>query len=273
MDDFGQRLRKNLIALNAKERDHLMRFAYLGESDKSKPYGEETTRWISDSLYKALAALLPTDEHGTPECVFAGMDYHLDWLFAALKLACVDRDITACPEFEIPHYDVPDGYTGASLQPVIGRNEDVDLLVLFRQRNGGASGEKLTLFLIEAKGIADVDKHQLARKLIRLERIQCDSGPAHEGRKDLQFRFVWVAPNEINEDSLVECASGHAPLASLLEDNVIGRGEVEWIKLDVFPNVLYMVTRTDPKKGAHGKTVNPKVYRNWTVRKRRVRKE
>ena len=75
---------RNLKALNAKERDHLMRFAYLGEE---KPYGA-SDRFLSPAATNALR------KHATgmelsegSECVFAGMDYHLDWIHAALWTA------------------------------------------------------------------------------------------------------------------------------------------------------------------------------------------
>lgn len=89
MNGFASLLVQNLKALNAKERDHLMRFAYLGS----------TAPWLSKEMICALKKQLPGDLGPDAKCVFAGMDYHLDWLHAALYLAHKDTSVEkACKD-------------------------------------------------------------------------------------------------------------------------------------------------------------------------------
>ena len=72
---------RNLQVFNAKERDHLMRFAYLGQNT---PYTQDSA-YMHPDFDQALRDVGSLD--GSAKCIFAGMDYHLDWLFAALWLA------------------------------------------------------------------------------------------------------------------------------------------------------------------------------------------
>lgn len=83
---------RNLKLFNAKERDHLMRFAYLGENTAyDAPQSEELPRCFLDKAFDhQLKVVSGVDSEAT--CVFAGMDYHLDWLFVALWLSSSHPD-------------------------------------------------------------------------------------------------------------------------------------------------------------------------------------
>lgn len=69
-----------------------MRFAYLDNgdprSDRSDSY--ESTSTLSSTKAEERLRIHAVDllgSAGSPRCVFAGMGYHLDWLFSALSTA------------------------------------------------------------------------------------------------------------------------------------------------------------------------------------------
>lgn len=276
MKDFGTLLSGNLMELNAKERDHLMRFAYLGDEST---YDQGPKKWISEPLYNALRAKLSVKDGAIPECIFAGMDYHLDWLHAALSFACRGCSVVdACAAnreetFRLSQQVYDDGpYTGASLCPVIGGNEDLDLLVVFRQ------GEVITMFVIEAKGVAKVNKEQLARKLIRLDRIMEASG-AKEHLDRFECKFVWVAPKALSKSikgsreresytRLRDCASEYVPLEPIVGRSEIGDVDIDFIPLEGFPKSLAKVTRIDRDDTETSDRRSSRTYRKWMVETR-----
>lgn len=262
-------LAENLKALNAKERDHLMRLAYLG---RNEPYSDKVEGWLSPDMVELLRAKanLPG-----ATCKFAGMDYHLDWVFAALKFSCEGISVGDVPKDarfrcedgrqEDSHLsddlaDVSSGGKGddPTLLPVSGRQEDVDLLVLF------ADGEKTTLLFIEAKGATRFDAHQLARKLIRLDRILKHSGAKALGEDRLKCDLVLVAPEQPTESCAYDIASGCKDLAELLEEESqagVGKPPIKFIPLAGFPKSVAKVTRI-PIPGQRD------TYTHWKVAKR-----
>ena len=146
---------RNLKLLNAKERDHLMRFAYLGEGAPYESASTFLSREADDRLrvHAVEMGLAPS-----ARCVFAGMDYHLDWLFVALWMARHSPAWTPLEGGEPPfepmavHEAVADTkalYT--DFRPVSGSQEDVDLLVVYDD------DDKLAVLCIEAKGSASFD--------------------------------------------------------------------------------------------------------------------
>lgn len=262
---FAELLVENLKALNAKERDHLMRFAYLGETG---PYDKEIKRWLSDEMTAALLTKTGFSEPENARCVFAGMDYHLDWIHAALTLSCLGVAVSdafnqkkptpySCDELAI--CGEKDDVT---LRPISGRQEDVDLAVVFT--NGGET----VLLFIEAKGVASVDNCQLARKLIRLDRI-LESSRALEHEFRLNCKFVLVAPEWAKErpESVIDFAKRCKLLEPLINGekhmNGIGKGDINFVELSGFPsrNSLGKVTRI-PIDGRPGE------YTQWRVGKR-----
>lgn len=244
---FSEVLVNNLKALNAKERDHLMRFAYLGETARY----DETACWLSESMTTALQEqLVGTRLEGKkPACVFAAMDYHLDWLHAALVLTCHGPEL----EVEQRRLCTDSSWTWPTLQPVIGIQEDLDLLVVF------ADQQDTVVFCIEAKGVSSFNKKQLARKLIRLDRILLASDAyAHS---EIEFKFVLVAPDK---PGFEECRlHANAGTDSLMDKYEGGRHKVaigcgmNFVELKGFPTTLKKVTRTGAAKAyTHWKIVN-----------------
>jgi hypothetical protein len=138
---------RNLKLLNAKERDHLMRFAYLGQS---APYKSSSIFLSNEADQHLRAHALELGLANSAKCVFAGMDYHLDWLFAALRLA--SDSLAWSPGTDAPaermaaHHavaGVKDLYT--DFRPVTGSQEDIDMLVVYDD------GNRLAVLFVEAK--------------------------------------------------------------------------------------------------------------------------
>lgn len=276
MNVFARTLADNLKVLNAKERDHLMRFAYLGIGDECGSGVQLPERWLSKAMLAALSPLVPDDA----ECIFAGMDYHLDWLYAALLFArrgSAVRDhrkargemrmqwIDDCPW---PQSDSPGVHKlDRTLWPVAGLNEDVDLLVVF------ANGASTTVLCIEAKGDSTFDKAQMARKVIRLDRILLASGLADD--ESVSMRYVLCAPKDKLPgadllDKWKYVLGGRKPqkfvgMESIFEHHRKDRWRPALVPLEGFPDTLSKVTRVDEngKKSATGEY--------WQIVRRRKR--
>jgi len=258
---------RNLKLFNAKERDHLMRFAYLGENAAyDPPDWEDVPRHF---LHKAFDEKLK-DKLGLgseTSCVFAGMDYHLDWLFVALWLSSNHPEWSPAshdlPPIEMDEHNadpkISDLYT--DFRPVMGNQEDVDLLVVYRNADGYA------IVLVEAKGSAKFDRVQLARKLIRLDRIIMKSGIDKEA-----FRLVLASPKEPRfEDCLTFArelpeqsdAAGRDKFVNMREalrthESGIGNGRLH-LPLQGFPRSVYAVRRIPSQSG------KPGAFTHWTI--------
>ena len=132
-----------LRLLNRKERFHLLREA-LGE----------TTFRLDERFRTRLQSCLRDSPRGAvsiPPDAFVAMDYHLDWVGMALRLAA-DGSVQARRD-RIAN----DGL-------VSGTQQDVDLLVAF------PDGPTTHLVMIEAKGDTHWRNEQLDRKAERLKR-------------------------------------------------------------------------------------------------------
>ena len=270
MNAFARNLVDNLKRLNAKERDHLMRYAYLGFAGR---YVEDTTCWLSDRFRDDLRS--HHTELGMSEearCVFACMDYHLDWLYAALLLACAGKRVTDRGE-ESAERDMPkiEGLD-ESLWPVSGGHEDVDLLLVF------ADGSRVTVLLVEAKGVAGFDKVQLARKAVRAHYILEHSGARGEAWKQkLAFRFVFMAPGTpeiVNICDYVEHHK-HSPELTALREKLpaikqaVGELGAAFMPIPGFPTELNQVKRIHPE--AVYESARKKRYGQWQLQRRNVR--
>lgn len=257
----------NLKLFNAKERDHLMRFAYLGENVAyDAPEREDVPRrFLHDAFDEELKRKSGLDPKAS--CVFAGMDYHLDWLFVALWLSSNHPEWSPAshdlPPIEMDEHNadskISDLYT--DFRPVMGNQEDVDLLVVYR------NADDYAIVLVEAKGSAKFDRVQLARKLIRLDRIIMKSGIDKEA-----FRLVLASPKkplfpdcltfarELPENS---DAAGRDKFVNMREalrthESGIGNGLLP-LALEGFPQSLYAVRRLPSKSGKHGD------FTHWTI--------
>lgn len=275
--EMKEALIENLKLFNAKERDHLMRDAYLGiGSEAAKVDYLETKRFLSAAFDEKLKEHIRADLKFTGEahCVFAGMDYHLDWVFAALWMATQNPawpDGTKATPVKMADHardEVLDSmYT--DFRPVMGIQEDIDLLAVYKVDN------TLVLLFVEAKGSAAFDRVQLARKLIRLDRILVDSGVAKNCKYSLPYLLVLASPNKPTFPDCLEFAK-HLPkpraedkkdkfkaMREALKDHKSGIGEgLRYLPISGYPKTLYAVKRVGTDAATEEK------YTHWTLEKR-----
>ena len=257
---------RNLKLFNAKERDHLMRYAYLGARDDY----EVASTFLSEEIDWDLRRVADLGLSPSAACVFAGMDYHLDWLHAALWTARHSPEWTP----GAPYPPVPmDAHAPVSrvdalytdFRTVSGSQEDIDLLVVY------ADGDRLAVLFIEAKGAAKFDKVQLARKLIRLDRILVGTDMAPQDDRSLEFRLILAAPEKPAFEkqcclayamSLPEPTAGEDKFAAMretLEANTSGIGKgLHFLQIPGFPKQPHAVTRVS---GAEA-------FSHWTLKRR-----
>lgn len=265
MNSFARHLVDNLKQLNAKERDHLMRYVYLGFAEAYA--AEDMVTWLSDRFSNDLRTHYANLGLGPQtRCVFAGMDYHLDWLYAALLLARAGKLVAECDEVrEMPAIDDLD----ESLWPVSGRHEDVDLLLVL------TDDINVAVLLVEAKGIAAFDKVQLARKAIRVHYILEHSGA--RAQPDLVFRFVFMAPNKPEITDICQFVEHHkkSPELDTLKMTLPAIREATaklgtmFLKIPGFPAELIQVKRVDPDETYQ--SPRKKRYRRWQLQRRPIR--
>ncbi|AVP96611.1 hypothetical protein C7S18_05070 [Ahniella affigens] len=256
---------RNLKLLNTKERDHLMRLAYLGQSTD---YSTASV-FLSAELDQCLRELgLGLSSHA--RCVFAGMDYHLDWLFAAAWLAMKSSSWSppeAIPMIPIEPYKAVEGIKAiyTDFRPITGSQEDIDLVVVYDD------GTKLTLLFVEAKGSAAFNWVQLARKLIRLDRILVKSKMAAQGNGLFDFHMILAAPKgkKPKSDVCLEYVRSkiekagqpevYGPMLKALNRHASGLGRrLQFLPISGFPEQTYAVRRV-PKTGEET---------HWTLKKR-----
>ena len=275
--EMKEALVENLKLFNAKERDHLMRDAYLGiGSEAAEVDYRETKRFLSAAFDEKLKEHIRAglELKGEAHCVFAGMDYHLDWIFAALWMATQNpawpngTDATPVKMADHARDEVLDSmYT--DFRPVMGIQEDIDLLAVYKVDN------TLVLLFVEAKGSAAFDRVQLARKLIRLDRILVDSGVAKNCKYSLPYLLVLASPNKPTFPNCLEFAR-HLPkprakdkkdkfeaMREALKDHKSGIGEgLRYLPISGYPKTLYAVKRVGADAAAEEK------YTHWTLAKR-----
>lgn len=138
-----------LESFNRKERFFLIAQALNGR--RNKP-----AFTLSDDFRQKLEQKLELD-FDIPADAFVAMDYHLNWVHASLVLACADE---------------AERHSLLNLEGTTDDNqEDVDLLVAFKNTD-----ERYHLIFIEAKaydakGFSAFEKSQLVSKVSRLEKI------------------------------------------------------------------------------------------------------
>jgi hypothetical protein len=198
---IAQDLANALHRFNAKERNHLMRFALLGAITPDPP--RQSSQWIHENFFNSLKLALADDSaegvayspivlSDQAHCVYAAMDYHLDWLHGALW--CTKNQWqrgsyeSFVPVARIPEPGSAAGDVARPQHDVMGNQEDVDLLVVIED-------EAMTyLVLIEAKGDSSFSRAQLASKL---ERLRLIVGSEHAPLEDqLRFALVLLAPSK-----------------------------------------------------------------------------
>lgn len=143
---------KMLKRLNAKERHFLMRYALCAGAEPA------LSPEFVDDLVQRLVTIGITDLDHAKACYF-GMDYHLEWIHAALLVAGGQIALR-------------EGMSTPRLGGQTARIEDVDLLVVLQRPDAS-----LVLVLIEAKGVTSFGTKQLDSKVERLRELQAALDP------------------------------------------------------------------------------------------------
>jgi hypothetical protein len=173
-----------LKKFNRKERYWLIRNA-LGEKSGKLDLDPE----FCNSLQERLSITVPKD-------AWWAMDYHLDWLVAALHLFNCKGERKAYKKQRNPILElvkitkekITNKLVEVAISLVNGTQEDADFIVAFDN----------TLIFIEAKGDAGWDYEQLSSKIGRLQGIE----------KEMHFNgltsyFLLMAPIALQEEFLV----------------------------------------------------------------------
>jgi hypothetical protein len=234
----AQDIANALHRFNAKERNSLMRFALLGEIDPGLP--TQSTNWVNSNFFQALKTALQGDSKkddtagavkltAAAHCVYAAMDYHLDWLHGALW--CVGKKWAPSTEADFtPVLRRVDDQGTADRMPrqrdVMGNQEDVDLLLVIED------GAKTHVVFVEAKGVSAFSEDQLMSKFQRLQLILAADHVLQEA--DLLFSMVLLAPGATASEA-VKPARKH--VAKRIGDRIFP------MVMPNFPTDLYMVTR------------------------------
>ena len=186
-----------LRSFNSKER-----FFLVGEM-LGKPKFQPSPEFLK-KLYDALnlAILQPP--------VFCAMDYHLDWIYASLKLAGDRQDG--------PVYLNSEGKIKA-------QQEDVDFLI------AGDADDLCHMILIEAKGVTGWSNRQMTSKAKRLCGIFGDDANERSG---VRPHFVIMS----------QCERGKLDQSGWPKWMTAGIGKVSWVRLPV-PEKLKRVARCD----------------------------
>ena len=214
---------KVLESFNRKERFFLIAQA-LGCSNCGEPAFS-----LSDSFRKLLDEKLELTNIGAaipqkPAMVFVAMDYHLDWLQAALILAHTSQD-------EKLEFD----NEGKEGQIIMGTQEDVDLLVAFK------ADEMFHVILVEAKAYSGWTKKQLSSKAARLRTIFGENGKKWS---DVQPYFCVMSPKESERLNSGPLPSG--PLPKWMLDD---KDELQWLPLQLPKSKRRVVSRCKKVEG------------------------
>ena len=212
-----------LRLLNRKERFHLLREA-LGK----------TTFRLAECFRTRLQSCLSDSPRGAasiPPDAFVAMDFHLDWIGMALRLAADG------PEGARPDRFPLDGIANDGL--VSGPQQDVGLLVAF------PDDATTHLVMIEAKGDTGWRNEQLDGKAGRLKRIFSGDRP---WRESIAPHFLLMFPTRPTSLTKKGWPSWMRP-----------NREPLWLPLPL-PEGLVKVTRYDPDRDRR-----PESYRYLSV--------
>jgi hypothetical protein len=203
-----------LKSFNRKERFHLVGQA-LGnpEFKLSEPFRTD--------LGTTLRLSIPPD-------AFVAMDYHLDWLYGSIAVAC---------DIEGPHEN--------SREIIKGNQQDIDLLVVYREH------EVIHVILLEAKGEGAWTSNQISPKAARIEKI-FDENEWWWKKLNIHPHFVACSPDNTFRLSVKEW-----PGWMKAEDD-----KVAWLKLQ-WPANQVQVFRCDAtgRQDQAGRSWNTKASR------------
>lgn len=156
-----------LESFNRKERFFLVAQALYDE----RPASFKLSVTFRQELGEALKLTIP--EEGPEKKVFVAMDYHLNWVHAAL--------VETHPEqYGVGPFSNTDGI-------IVGNQQDIDLLVAFPE------GTSHHLILIEAKAYGRWDKDQLQLKAPQLGKIFGADGKKYG---DVKPHFLLMSPEK-----------------------------------------------------------------------------
>ena len=174
-----------LELFNRKER-----FFLVAEALGLRSCSGEPAFSLSDCFRKQLNAKIKVEIPLEPEMVFVAMDYHLDWLQAALTLAHTSQDEKSkfCNEGKVTFCNVWNVWNACNEGKAIeGTQKGVDLLVAFKV------GETPHLILVEAKAYSGWTNPQLSSKAKRLRMIFGEGGKKWPS---VQPCFYAIGPKE-----------------------------------------------------------------------------
>lgn len=164
-----------------------------------------------------------------PRDAFVAMDYHLEWLYASLRLAANSGH--RGPHPNPPRVPKSNSNRTPVFRLILGNQEDIDLLIAFEAQR------TTYLLLIEAKGVTGFTNAQLASKVRRLTAIFADPQIT---TLNVDPRFIIASPRQPQRIVTTKW------LKWMLRDR-----KPWWVRMP-FPAQALMVTRSD--QGA-----------NWTV--------
>lgn len=201
-------------AFNAKERFFLVGYA-LGNPSFT------LSLTFRDEIDSALGLKIPEDH-------FCAMDFHLDWLYAGLRLYAGDR--------------LGEAYSNDT-GIIKGQQEDLDLLVGYR------NGTTYHILIIEAKGVTSWTNKQMNSKAARLSLIFGHHGD--EYGPQVVPHFLLMSPYEPQHLEVANWPAWMAP-----------HGKVSRVPLQVPSTSLLKVSRckASGKADASGG--------HWIVKKR-----
>jgi hypothetical protein len=199
----------NLRAFNSKER-----FFLVGEVLGNRNF--TPTEEFRQKLGNELGGMsIPAD-------AFSAMDFHIDWLYASLKLA---KDGEPLEPYSSKH----EGH-----QVIKGQQEDIDWIIAFRD------GKKHHIILIEAKGVTGWTNKQMDSKAKRFKAI---FGKTGDNWPDIEAHFLMMSPER--------------PPKELVNDEwpnwMNPGGRIHWLQLKVAKGLKSVVRcNGDRKKDSSG---------------------
>lgn len=165
-----------LRRFNAKERFHLLMYA-LGQPSPTE--GEYPTFQLGTAFREKLGTLL--DGITIPGDAFCAMDFHFDWIHAAVHVG----------NGMVPNSNDP-GRTFANAEDAVrGNQQDVDFLVAF-EGPGKDGKKKLHLIMFEAKYASGWNSTQLSEKIERLTATFGEENK-HGRTHDIQPYYILIS--------------------------------------------------------------------------------
>ena len=166
-----EELEQKLAHFNRKER-----FLLVGQALGNPTFS------LGSPFRRTLAELL---ERPVPPDAYCAMDYHLDWLFAAVMWA----EGKVHPGNLMPREFLPSASGEATDLTVTGNQSDVDLLIAWTDtRHRGQ------IALLEAKGFSGWSNKQMGYKLARLGAIFGDTDSPRFEHVDVHLVLVGPKP-------------------------------------------------------------------------------